>query len=106
MIVLDVIMPVMDGWDFRAEQLADPSLRHIPVVVISACGFARTTLQQQFKTPGVVSKPLELGTFVQTLREACGPRFQDSGRELDLAGPGIDVALGVEAKDTDEGSET
>ena len=35
-IVLDIMMPVMDGWDFRAAQLADPSLRDIPVIVISA----------------------------------------------------------------------
>src|SRR3954447_21396301 len=47
-IVLDVMMPMMDGWDFRAEQLADPSLRDIPVVVISASGFTRDTLKRQF----------------------------------------------------------
>jgi len=70
-IVLDVMMPLMDGWDFRAEQLADPSLRDIPVVVISACGFARDTLYQQFKAHEVLSKPLELGGFVRTLKGAC-----------------------------------
>jgi len=29
-------MPVMDGWTFRTEQLADPRLAAIPVVVLSA----------------------------------------------------------------------
>jgi CheY-like chemotaxis protein len=71
-IVLDVMMPMMDGWDFRAEQLAEPSLRDIPVVVISACGFARDTLQQQFNAYDVLLKPLELGLFLRALKDVCG----------------------------------
>ncbi len=71
-IVLDVMMPAMDGWDFRAEQLADPSLCNIPVVVISACGFARDTLQHQFKAKEVMSKPLDLAGFLRALQNACG----------------------------------
>jgi CheY-like chemotaxis protein len=70
-IVLDVMMPMMDGWDFRAEQLADPLLRDTPVVVISASGFTRGTLQQQFKAYEVLLKPLELGGFLRALRGAC-----------------------------------
>lgn len=70
-IVLDVMMPMMDGWDFRAAQLADPSLCDTPVVVISASGFTRRTLQQQFKAYEVLAKPLELGVFLRALRGAC-----------------------------------
>ncbi len=42
-IVLDLMMPVMNGWQFRAEQLRDPRLARIPVVVMSAsdpCGIS------------------------------------------------------------------
>ena len=35
-ILLDLVMPDMDGWRFRAEQLTDPSLSGIPVIVMSA----------------------------------------------------------------------
>lgn len=35
-ILLDLMMPVMDGWTFRTEQLADQRLAGIPVVVLSA----------------------------------------------------------------------
>jgi CheY-like chemotaxis protein len=35
-IVLDLMMPVMDGWEFRVEQKKDPRLAPIPVVVLSA----------------------------------------------------------------------
>src|SRR4051794_32625764 len=33
-IVLDLRMPVMDGWQFRAEQRRDPDLASIPVIAI------------------------------------------------------------------------
>src|SRR5882724_6147420 len=36
LILLDLMMPGMDGIDFRRAQLADPSLRDIPVIIISA----------------------------------------------------------------------
>src|SRR5687767_11546587 len=35
-ILLDLMMPVMDGWSFRAEQRNDPSISQIPVIVITA----------------------------------------------------------------------
>ena len=36
LILLDLAMPIMDGWQFRAAQHADPRLAAIPVVVLSA----------------------------------------------------------------------
>jgi two-component system, NtrC family, sensor kinase len=36
LIILDLMMPVMDGWDFRVKQRTDPMLADIPVVAISA----------------------------------------------------------------------
>lgn len=71
-ILLDVLMPHMDGWDFRATQLADPALRDIPIVVITACGFAPQTIRQQFHAYDVFAKPLQLVQFLQTLRDVCG----------------------------------
>src|SRR5258705_13036727 len=35
-VVLDLMMPVLDGWQFRIEQRNDPSLAETPVVAISA----------------------------------------------------------------------
>lgn len=40
-VLLDLMMPVMNGWQFRAAMLADPSLADIPVIVITAAGAAR-----------------------------------------------------------------
>lgn len=36
LILLDLNMPQMDGYEFRSRQLADPTLREIPLVVMSA----------------------------------------------------------------------
>src|SRR5713101_10024038 len=36
LILLDLFMPVMNGWGFRAEQLRDPALAAIPLVVVTA----------------------------------------------------------------------
>ena len=38
LIVLDLMMPDMDGWDFRHEQKRDAELARIPVIVVSAAG--------------------------------------------------------------------
>lgn len=35
-ILLDLMMPVMNGWQFRAKLLEDPALAEIPVIVMSA----------------------------------------------------------------------
>ena len=36
LIVLDLVMPVKDGWQFRIEQKSDPAISSIPVLAMSA----------------------------------------------------------------------
>lgn len=36
LIILDMIMPVMNGLEFRAAQLQDPTLSHIPIILLTA----------------------------------------------------------------------
>ena len=56
-ILLDLMMPVMDGWDFRQAQLADPNLRDLPVLIITAAGFSADTIRTQFGDTEFVHKP-------------------------------------------------
>lgn len=35
LIVLDLVMPVMDGWEFRRQQIAEPALSTIPVLILT-----------------------------------------------------------------------
>jgi CheY-like chemotaxis protein len=69
-ILLDLAMPVMDGWDFRAAQLRDPALSAIPVVVMSAAGFSTTTVRMQFGDVGVVSKPAPVEELLAAVERA------------------------------------
>ena len=61
LIVLDLMMPVMDGWQFRSAQRRDPALAAIPVIVISASGpsssiDADTFLEKPFPTDRLVAE--------------------------------------------------
>ena len=40
LIILDLMMPIMSGWEFRQRQRADRRLNSLPVVVTSASGLA------------------------------------------------------------------
>jgi CheY-like chemotaxis protein len=72
-IVLDLMMPLMDGWDFRQEQLGDPALRDIPVVIITATGFSANTIKTQLGDVEVVAKPIRQLDLLDVLNRACTP---------------------------------
>jgi CheY-like chemotaxis protein len=59
MILLDLMLPSMDGAQFRAAQLRDRSLAWIPVVVVSAAEDARERARA-FRARSVLQKPLDL----------------------------------------------
>jgi CheY-like chemotaxis protein len=66
-ILLDLMMPVMDGWDFRHEQLTDPMLRDIRVLVLSAAGFSRETIRMQFGDVELIPKPVRYRELLEAL---------------------------------------
>lgn len=57
LILLDLNMPIMSGWEFRAAQLQNTRLAAIPVVVISAAG-REDTLAARLSADRYLSKPL------------------------------------------------
>jgi CheY-like chemotaxis protein len=69
-ILLDVMMPVMDGKEFRSVQRDDEALREIPVVVLSAHDDA-TVLAEQMEAAGFLKKPVDLVTLLQTVEQFC-----------------------------------
>jgi CheY-like chemotaxis protein len=70
LILLDLMMPNMDGWQMRREQLADPVLSAIPVVVVSA-----TTDVPQVATSlravDYVTKPARLTQLIEAVERHC-----------------------------------
>lgn len=73
-ILLDLMMPVMDGWDFRQEQCSDPALREIPVVVITASGFSASTARMQLGKVEVLAKPIQRTELFHALARAIAAR--------------------------------
>jgi len=70
LILLDLFMPVMNGWAFRAEQLRDPALATIPVIVISA----DAGTPQKATALGAVDsmvKPIEFDRLLQAVTSYC-----------------------------------
>jgi CheY-like chemotaxis protein len=65
-ILLDLMMPVMNGADFRVAQLADPALAHIPVVVLTAAGTAREAAHA-LRAADAFAKPFELGALLSSI---------------------------------------
>ena len=68
LILLDPIMPVKNGSEFRAEQNADPRLAAIPTVVVSAAG---RDAMRDLHPDGAVSKPIDLDTLTKLLKIHC-----------------------------------
>jgi CheY-like chemotaxis protein len=70
LILLDVMMPVMDGRQFRLLQKSDPSLSAIPVVVITAHGSAPEAARQM-DAVAFLRKPVPLQTLLATVERYC-----------------------------------
>jgi CheY-like chemotaxis protein len=67
-ILLDLMMPVMDGWTFRQEILKDQALAAIPVVVMTAASPAQA---KSVVSATVLYKPLQMDTVVELLQVHC-----------------------------------
>jgi CheY-like chemotaxis protein len=88
-ILLDLMMPVMDGYEFMGRKTADPALASIPVVVITAAGVARiqgviegiidgmvpeiedVAQGSDARIPVVLPKPVRADTLISAVRRFC-----------------------------------
>ena len=67
-ILLDLMMPVMNGYEFRAEQKASADLASIPIIMISADGNL-TQKAAAIDTPHFLKKPIELDVLLETIKK-------------------------------------
>jgi len=79
LILLDLMMPVMNGWQFKSELDSDPGLSEIPVVVLSADGSVQQR-QNELGRAGYLKKPIQLETLLDTVRHYTK---NSSGNKLD-----------------------
>ena len=69
-VVLDIFMPVMNGFEFLTEKARDPGLAELPVVVLSA----DVTAVRRAQREGVLvalTKPVDHERLLQVIREYC-----------------------------------
>ncbi len=67
LILVDLMMPVMNGWQFRAEQVRDPSIADIPAVVISG-GDRVAEHTKALGAADYLRKPIDLDVLLATVQ--------------------------------------
>jgi CheY-like chemotaxis protein len=63
LVLLDLMMPGMNGWEFRRAQLRDPAIAAVPVVVVSAVGRGG-----DLSADGFLPKPFGLDELLAMVR--------------------------------------
>ncbi len=65
-ILLDLMMPGMNGWEFRAAQLRDPAMAKVPVVVMTGDGNAAKKAAA-LDAAGCLQKPIQIAALLRTV---------------------------------------
>ena len=72
LILLDLMMPIMNGWEFRNAQRADPALAQIPIVILSGDGNV-VEKTAALGAAAYIRKPLDLDELHATVRSLRPP---------------------------------
>jgi CheY-like chemotaxis protein len=68
LILLDLMMPVMSGYQFREEQLKLPAFAGIPVLIVTADVNARSKVES-LQVAGFVQKPLKIQPLLDLVNQ-------------------------------------
>lgn len=69
-IVLDLMMPIMSGAEFRERQLAEPRWADIPVIVMSASDRGKT-IALELNANSFIAKPADVAELMSTIGRFC-----------------------------------
>lgn len=67
LILLDLMMPIMNGWEFLEAQQTEKAISDIPVVVVSAAG----DKARSAKAHGFIKKPIEVDGLLRMIKQYC-----------------------------------
>jgi signal transduction histidine kinase len=81
-ILLDLMMPNMDGWEFRVAQRENDELARTPVIVLSADPSAKA---RAIDADRFMAKPFEGRELLQTIEEVLAEHSEDKNSESRLA---------------------
>jgi DNA-binding response OmpR family regulator len=71
-VLLDLMMPVLDGWGFRAQQTKDPTIAAVPVLVVSGASDVPQRARA-LNAAGYLRKPFGLDELVKAVGPFCRP---------------------------------
>ena len=92
LVLLDLRLPVMDGWSFRAEQRAEKALSEIPVVVMTADGSAQA---QTIHADAILRKPFESESLCRTIREVLAAKEAEVKGATRLVSEALNLLAGA-----------
>ncbi len=72
LILLDLMMPGMNGWQFLDELHREPSLNAIPVIIVSG-GFYRDKEIASLGVAGYLRKPFDVSTLFAMVEQHVNP---------------------------------
>ncbi len=67
LILLDIMMPIMNGYEFRELQLQDAKISNIPTIILSAAGRQNDIDKLNFQE--CLKKPLDLETLIEVVKK-------------------------------------
>jgi CheY-like chemotaxis protein len=74
LVLLDLMMPLIDGYVFRERQRADPAIADIPVVTLSASAIVRQRgLPVGIEPTNFLTKPPDIDALLSIIHLHCGP---------------------------------
>ncbi|HEV8631583.1 MAG TPA: response regulator [Thermoanaerobaculia bacterium] len=76
LILLDLVMPVMDGWEFRERQLQEDRLAGIPVLVLTATAGEGV---RELSPGDVLRKPVDFSTLLARVERHCREQAGGAG---------------------------
>jgi CheY-like chemotaxis protein len=70
LILLDLMMPVMDGWAFLSALDQGDGLADVPIVIVSAYTDKVASLE---RAQQILKKPVDIHALMEVVRQHCGP---------------------------------
>ena len=78
LVLLDMNMPVISGWEFLARREKHSSLKQHPVVIVSAVPDHHALLNEgnMLKAEGLLSKPIQIENLLKVAQQYCIPQTE------------------------------
>jgi len=73
LVLLDLMMPGMSGFELRSRMTSDPELASVPVVVLTGSGMLADQRSAELQAE-ILRKPVEIETLIGTVSRYCQPQ--------------------------------